>query len=342
MRPPHLPATPYDYTVTLPEHLLELHNYSTQPDENSITNHGATLGRVLFHDRALSKNFLVSCASCHSQELGFDDRNQFSIGLTGKITKRHSVGLAFAGFNSNGRYFRDEHAPTLETQVLEPIHDPIEMGLMKGELSTRVKVRGWYVPLFEKAFGSSEITDREIAKALAQFVRSMISINSPYDKARADAQDRVEPFPQLSDAENQGKKLFMKTRNNGGFGCAECHETEAFIMLDRHNNGLNTVDDTSMENALMRGASLRNISVRGPYMHDGRFGTLEEVLDHYSIGINAHPDLGSPLKTEDGMPVQLNITSHQKRDLLAFLDLLTDETFLNDPKFSNPFKAASR
>ena len=248
MQAPDLPATPFNYITKLPTHLYELRQYSTEPANNPVTNHGATLGRVLFYDRGLSRNTLVSCASCHSQIVGFDDPNRFSIGLTGKITKRHSTGLAFAGFNANGRYFRDEHAPTLEEQVLEPIHDPVEMGLGKGELVKRVSMRPWYTSLFVDAFGDAEITEVRISNALAQFIRSMVSVESPYDKARAKVKDPLKPFPAFSKQQNGGKFLFMAPRSAGGYGCTSCHETEAFIMLDRHNNGLDTEQDTHPEN----------------------------------------------------------------------------------------------
>ena len=212
MVPPALPDVPFEYSINLPDHLVELTKYSTEPPDNQLTDHGAALGRVLFYDRALSKNFLVSCASCHSQETGFDDPNRLSIGFKGRVTNFHSLGLAFAGYNSNGRYFRDEHAASLEEQVLEPIHDPTEMGLGKGELTKRIQARDWYEELFRNAFGSKEINERRIAKALSQFVRSMTAANAPYDIAREKMSDRLEPFPDFSDLQNEGKRLFLATR----------------------------------------------------------------------------------------------------------------------------------
>lgn len=337
MQAPDLPDTPFNYIVNLPAHLYELRQYSTEPVDNPTTNHGATLGRVLFYDRGLSRNTLVSCASCHTQIVGFDDPNRFSIGLTGKITKRHSTGLAFAGFNASGRYFRDEHAPTLEDQVLEPIHDEIEMGLEKGELVSRVSMRPWYASLFVDAFGDAEITEVRISRALAQFIRSMVSVEAPYDKARSGVKNPLKPFPAFSKQQNGGKFLFMAPRSEGGYGCAACHETEAFIMLERHNNGLDNEQDARPENTILRGASLRNIAVREPHMHDGRFRTLGEAIDHYSTGIKSHPDLGAPLKDDEGKPLRFNINLPEKAALKAFLETLTDEKFLSDPKFSNPF-----
>jgi len=334
MQAPGLPQSPFSYVVKLPAHLRELVQVSTAPRDNAVSDHGAALGRVLFYDRALSKNGLVSCASCHSQALGFDDANRFSIGLTGKITARHSVGLAFAGYNANGRYFRDEHAATLEEQVLEPIRDPVEMRLTKGELVARVSARPWYGPLFQNAFGSNRISEQKIARALAQFVRSLVSINAPYDRARADVKNRIPAFTNL---ENTGKFLFMASRDEGGFGCSSCHEGEASIMLKRHNNGLDTVENTLAENTTLRGASLRNIAIRQPYMFDGRFTTLGQVIDHYSNGINAHPQLGDPLKDRNGEPMRFAIGPSDKAALIAFLETLTDRSFVKDQKFSNPF-----
>ena len=125
----------------------------------------------------------------------------------------------------------------------------------------------------------------------------------------------------------------MAPRNQNGFSCISCHETEAFIMLKRHNNGL----DAEPENTLLRGASLRNITIRAPYMHDGRFQTLDEVIEHYSMDIRNNPELGEPLKDEKGNPLRFNITEEDKTALIAFLKTLTDETLLTDRKFSNPF-----
>ena len=334
---PQLPETPFDYTVTLPDHLAALADYATEPPGNPVTNAGATLGRVLFYDRGLSANGLVSCASCHSQESGFDDPNRFSIGFKGRITKRHSAGLAFAGYNSNGRYFRDEHAPTLEEQVLEPVHDPIEMGLEAGELIARVKARAWYSDLFLKAFDSPEITEDRIARALAQFVRSMVSTRSAYDQARALETSPDIPFRNFSLQENLGKDLFLKPQALGGLGCASCHETEAFLMLRRQNNGLDDDAAADAENVLLRGASLRNIAVRAPHMHDGRFASLRQVIDHYSTGIKNHQQLGEPLQDKDGRPIRFNLNLEQKDALEAFLNTLTDPVFLKDPKYSDPF-----
>ena len=196
---------PFRYQTILPPHLKELEQYSTAPTNNPVTDTGATLGRVLFYDRALSRNGLVSCASCHSQETGFDDPNRLSIGLEGKLTRRHSVGLDFAGYNATGQYFRDEHAQTLEEQVLEPIHDALEMGLPIDKLITRIKARKWYKPLFKAAFGKTEITRTQIAKALAQFVRTIVGTQSLYDLARADVKSATTPFPAFSTIENRGK-----------------------------------------------------------------------------------------------------------------------------------------
>ncbi len=337
MQAPYLPLSPFDYAIKLPVHLRELKQYSTQPKDNPLTNHGATLGRVLFYDRGLSRNTLVACSSCHTQIAGFDGPNRFSIGLSGKITERHSTGLAFAGFNANGRYFRDEHAVTLEDQVLEPIHDQIEMGLAKGDLVTRVSMRPWYAQLFTNAFGDAKITQTRISRALAQFVRSMVSFDAPYDRARSKVKDRTKPFPAFSKLQNGGKFLFMTPKSAGGYGCASCHETDAFIMLGRHNNGLDRERNTKPENASLRGASLRNIAVRAPHMHDGRFPTLGAAIDHYSTDIQPHPLLGAQLKDGNGNPLRLNINLPEKAALKAFLETLTDEKFLFDPKYSNPF-----
>ena len=141
------------------------------PSDNPITEAGVRLGRVLFYDRGLSANGLVSCSSCHAQATGFDDPTRFSIGFQGKITRRSAMALANARFNPRGRYFRDERAATLEEQVLQPFTDGIEMGLKPGELTARTERRQFYRPLFAAAFGDPTISEKRIAAALEALAR---------------------------------------------------------------------------------------------------------------------------------------------------------------------------
>lgn len=349
---PARPAPMPNYAnPVMPDHLRALHVIDNSPANNPVSDAGAYLGRVLFYDRKLSKNGLVSCASCHTAAFGFDDQTRFSIGFSGQITRRSAMSLANGRFNPRGRYFRDERAATLEEQVIQPFTDPIEMGLMQGEAASRINERQWYRPLFTAAFGDELANDQRIAAALAQFIRSLVSHSSPYDKAkslsRPDA-SRNEPFRQFSNLENRGKYLFFTERSRGGAGCASCHETDAFIMLRPRNNGLelpgretdNGVGEITgklSDEGLFRSPSLKNIATSAPYMHDGRFASLEDVIDHYSSKIVRHPNLSVELREPDGSPVHFNFNDHDKDALMAFLNTLTDEQMLKDERFSDPF-----
>lgn len=356
----NLPATPYEYTdVTIPAHLSSNvllgpgQNAATDndntPADNLTTNHGATLGRVLFYDKTLSANGTVSCASCHKQSHGFSDELTLSLGFEGDSTRRHSMSLVNAVWYGRERFFWDERAATLEEQVLMPFQDEVEMGLTLTELVSLVEAQSYYDELFENAFGSTQVTAENIAKALAQFVRSMVSVNSKYDEGRAAVANPNVDFANFTDSENNGKRLFFLPPNAGGAGCVGCHSTEAFINPDNGptNNGLDAESTTDLgvyeaiNNAQFLGAfkvpSLKSIALTAPYMHDGRFATLEEVVEHYNSGVQDHPNLAPALRTPTGDPVRLNLTAQEKIDLVNFLLTLTDETLANDEKFKNPF-----
>ncbi len=322
------------------------------PADNPATQVGISLGRLLFYDRNLSANGLVSCSSCHAQASGFDDPTRFSIGFQGRITRRSAMALVNARFNPRGRYFRDERAPSLEAQVLQPFTDGIEMGLKPGELVGRVESRSWYGKYFAAAFGDATITEPRIAGALAQFVRSINSFDARYD--RAGTGDRLQDFPAFSKQENRGKFLFFASREQGGAGCAACHETDAFVLLEPRDNGLPSLDtrpDSGPDDGVgetttlpadsgkFRAASLRNIAVSAPYMHDGRFATLEAVIDHYATGIAAKPNLAPELRNPDDTPLRFDFSETDKAALVAFLETLTDESLLTDPRYADPFHA---
>lgn len=346
---PDLPLADHDYeTLRLPDHLRGLENLDTSPADNPVTNAGAALGRVLFYDSGLSRNRLVSCASCHAQAIGFDDSTRFPIGFAGRITRRGAMPLANARYNAGGRHFRDERAATLEEQVLDPFTDEIEMGLAPGELVERVAARDWYGPLFASAFGDGAIDEQRIARALAQFVRAMVSTGSAYDEARAHSASPLQPFPAFTAAQNRGKFLFFADRRAGGAGCAQCHATEAFLMPTPRNNGTHVGEPGSDEGmgevtglagdmGRFRAASLKNVAVSAPYMHDGRFDTLAQVIDHYADGVRPHPNLDPALRDDDGRPARLDFDADDRAALVAFLETLTDEELLRDPRFADPF-----
>ena len=355
-----LPEVPFDYsTLNLPRHFTinvqggplptSINGTDNTPSTNPITNDGATLGRVLFYDKNLSANGSISCASCHKQEKGFSDDNILSVGFNGGETRRHSMTLINARFYQRGRFFWDERAGTLEEQVLMPFQDPVEMGLSINELISKVQDQSYYPELFQKAFGTQEVTSDKISKALAQFVRSIVSYSSKYDEGRAMVTTPGANFPNFTAEENLGKTLFFATIPNGGGACFGCHTTEAFISANPgpQNNGLDessTIDLGAGEvfnNPIFTGrfktSSLRNIELTSPYMHDGRFALLEEVVEHYNSGIKNHPTLSPALTDVNNNPIRLNFSDTEKAALVAFLKTLTDNTVSTNPKWSNPF-----
>ncbi len=359
--PLNLPSKPFDYAgQLLPNHFLtdaggplptSVNGIDNTPSGNAITNDGATLGRVLFYDRNLSINRRVACANCHRGEFAFSDTAKLSKGHSGGNTRRHSMSLINARYYQRGRFFWDERAANLENQVLMPFQDAVEMGMTLDQVVDRVKEQPFYASLFQKAFGSQEVSSDKISKALAQFVRSIVSYQSKYDAGRAQVNNPGAPFPNFTQEENQGKALFLQPPAAGGAGCFGCHTTEAFVNSNPGplNNGLDlstTADQGALETFVgqprfagaFKTPSLRNIELSGPYMHDGRFKTLDQVIEHYNSGVQAHPNLAAPLKDANGNPIRLNLTQAQKSALLAFLKTLTDRSVESNPMWSNPFK----
>jgi cytochrome c peroxidase len=335
---PALPATPFPYadaSAPLPAHFLAALGGATATDntpaDNPITDAGAALGRVLFYDPRLSANDGLSCAGCHNQALGFADVPRQSVGFAGGLTARHSPGLANGRFYRRGRFFWDERAATAEAQALTPIQDAKEMGLTLEDLTAKLQATSYYPPLFTAAFGTAEITSDRASRAIAQFVRSLVSTGSRYDQAfhGGTTPDFSSVF---TPEEIEGEQLFRST------GCADCHTTVAQVSDSVHNIGLDAVStDTGAGRSAFKAPSLRNVAVRPRFMHDGRFTSLEQVVDFFNSGVRSNPDLDPRLKAPDGNPRQLGLTETQSAALVAFLKTLTDSTFLTAPRFSNPF-----
>ncbi len=311
------------------------------PNNNPITDWGATLGRVLFYDVNLSANNAVSCASCHEQSAGFSDSNRFSEGFDGDETGRNSMGLSNSMYYENGHFFWDERAESLEEQVLMPIQDEIEMGLTLDELVTKVENQPYYPTLFESAFGDTDINSDRISLALAQFVRSLISYQSKYDDGRAAVNRPDDDFPNFTEIENLGKRLFFSNRTE----CSSCHTSDMFVGDRARNNGLDVVltdlglgavNGNANDDGKFKTGSLRNVELTAPYMHDGRFETLEEVVEHYNSGVQNSPNLDNRLR-ENNQPIRMNLTQQEMDALVAFMKTLTDQEFITDPKFANPF-----
>ena len=351
-----LPVPAYAYQVTWPDHFDPrfVAAVDNTPADNPTTVLGATLGRVLFYDVRLSANHTVSCASCHLQANGFSDPVAASEGFDGGLTGRNSMGLANSALYRNGHAFWDERAASLEEQALGPIQDPVEMGLTLGELEDRVSAAAYYPRLFADAFGDEAVTAERIGLAIAQFVRSITSTNTRFDDGMVLTGSANLPFPNFTAQENEGKALFFSPQGD----CAVCHvagrepgpggpdDNQAIFFMDRarHNGldatttdaGLGEVTGDPRDDGKFKSPSLRNIAVTAPYMHDGRFDTLEEVIDHYDSGVQDHPNL-DPRLIRNGAPQRLGLTSAQKDALVAFLETLTDDVMANDPRWSDPF-----
>ena len=308
--------------------------WDTTPLSNPITNAGATLGRVLFYDKRLSITNSMSCASCHEQSHGFASSSRFNTGVMGVPLTRQAMPLANVRYNMNDLYFSDTRVATLEQLALMPIQEPMELGSPLDQLVSKLAATDFYPPLFNSAFGTPEISSDRIARALAQFLRSMISYRSPKDRATLTMENgnvpQTPPY-QFTAQEQRGWNIYV------GKGCVFCHSDDVHTNPSPANNGLDAVfTDPGAGGGRFRAASLQNIAVTGPYMHDGRFSTLREVIDHYDHGIQFSADLAG-LLTDRGQPLRLNLSEDDKLALEAFLGTLTDNEFLTDPKFSNPF-----
>ncbi len=286
----NLPSTPFNYSNQPLPNYLNGPNVAAQnntPIDNPTTDWGATLGRVLFYDKILSINNSISCASCHKQDFAFSDNAALSTGFAGGHTGRNSMSLINAKFYPNGRFFWDERAATLEIQTLMPVQDAVEMGMRLDTLVNRLKIKTHYPYLFRKAFGDETINMDRIAKALAQFVRSIVSYQSKFDMGRQQilpGQDPIlTPYVNFTPEENQGKQLFFSPLT----ACNSCHGTETFTAPNPRNNGLENpsidrgvggVTNMPAQFGSFKISSLKNVELTSPYMHDGRFATLEQVI----------------------------------------------------------------
>jgi len=320
------------------------------PSTNVVTDPAATIGRVLFYDKRLSTNQTISCSSCHQRDHGFADPRAFSTGFNGGLTARNAMGLTNARWCQRRHFFWDERANTLEDQVLMPIQNSVEMGMTLDSLVSRLSAEPFYATLFSDAFGTPDVTADRISRALAQFVRSIISTRSKYDAGIPLG------FSNFTPQENLGRQIFLG--QVGVATCAACHGTVNFVPGPAINNnglefpyvdkGLGGITGLAQDDGKFKVPSLRNIELTGPYMHDGRFATLEEVVEFYNSGVVDNPNLSPPLRVPTGPgrppgpPLRLNLTTAQKAALVAFLKTLTDTTVTTDPKFSDPFNYGNK
>lgn len=307
-----------------------------------VTDAGATLGRVLFYDKRLSVNNTVSCGTCHKQVFAFSDQTALSTGFEGRITTRNARSIINPGAVRN--LFWDSRTDDLKDMVLLPIQNHVEMGFETFEsLTTKISNTDFYPELFKKAFGSNNtVSEFRIANALTQFLSSMITLDSKFDRGR------ISGFSNYTPLEHLGKELFESERTN----CSQCHTginlTDSFESSGEYggsssnkggaNIGLDKqYSDNGIQDGKFNIPSLRNVELTAPYMHDGRFASLEEVIEHYNNNIQPHFFLDNHLKT-DNLPRRMNLNEIEVTALAAFLRTLTDHTFINDPKFSDPFQ----
>lgn len=334
---PSLPAY-YDATV------VALDN---TPANNATTDKVATLGRVLFYDKRLSINDTISCSSCHQQATGFDDPRRFSVGFSGAaFTTAHAMRLGNVRYYQPGSMFWDKRAASVEAQASQPIQHAVEMGFTAAAggiptLIAKMNATSYYPDLFTFAFGDATISETRIQQALAQFERAMISYNSKWDteyakvfNANANNRGLGTTLAGFTAQEDRGRQLFIAGPNNGGAGCGACHQPPTFALAaNSRSNGLD-----AGETIVFKAPSLKNVGLSKAFMHDGRFATLEEVVEHYNSGIKLGPALDVNRLAPNGVPLQLNLSADDKAALVAFMKTLTDNTLTTDAKFSDPFK----
>lgn len=347
----NLPETSFNYANQ------SIPNYIKKDNSNDFTDDIATLGRVLFYDKKLSKNNSISCAGCHKQSHAFSDENIQSIGYDGELTSRHSMRLINARFSEEVKFFWDERASSLEDQTTQPIKDHVEMGFSGNDgdptfedLILKLQETEYYSALFNNAFGDSNITEERIQNSLAQFVRSIQSFDSKFDLGLSSAgiTNINQNFPNYSDEENLGKNLFLLSPAQGGAGCAGCHRAPEFdIVPNTQNNGVIGVAGNSSGIDLFntRSPSLRDLfkhdgTSNGPFMHDGSFNTLLEVINHYNKIPNnpANTNLDHRLN-QPGIGLQtLNLSEQEKSALISFIKTLSGSDVYTNEKWSDPFK----
>lgn len=300
-------------------------------------NDAATLGRVLFYDGQLSKNNATACASCHQQSKAFADGEDLSQGFGGKLTTRNS--MSFANLATNNNFFWDSRQSSMRDLVGEPVINHIEMGMENlPSLMEKLKDISYYPELFEKAYGSTHIDEARFSNAITQFMASISSTNSTFDRAIEN------DFEDFTEFQKLGMAIFFSEKAQ----CASCHSGVNFAAADGQsgeyvstsgtaNIGLDLeYTDNGKEQGQFKIPSLRNIALTSPYMHDGRFETLRDVLNHYNNNIQAHPNLDDKLRN-GGSPIKIQLNSLELDALEAFLITLTDEEMINNPMFSNPF-----
>lgn len=331
---------PTPYVLDIPSHFPAM----DIPDDNPMTVEGVALGRQLFYEKLLSGDNSMSCGSCHSPQSAFSDANQFSTGIDGVQGNRNSMALINLGWNM--AFFWDGRAKTLEEQILGPVPNPIEMHQSWPDAVAKLNNSVDYRNMFFKAFGEEGIDSIKVSKAIAQFLRTMISGNSKFDvmykyenSLPMDEGDQA-ILAAVSPEEWAGYDLF---KSLNGADCFHCHNGPLMMVKKYSNNGLDAsfsdlgrgaITNNPQDNGKFKVPTLRNIALSAPYMHDGRFATLSDVVDHYSFGIQQSSTIDPLIEFAFQGGVQLDPT--EKDLILQFLNTLTDESFINNPDFQEP------
>lgn len=328
------------YSIQKPSHFPDM----PIPADNPMTIEGVALGRFLFYDTRLSQDNSISCASCHLQEQAFSDPRVLSEGVNGTLGNRNSMALFNLGWQQ--AFFWDGRAKTLEEQILEPVPNPVEMHQSWEETVKKIQSLSYYRNEFYRVFKQSTISKELVSKAIAQFLRTLISANSKYDvmykienSLTLNAEEKI-TSSQISPEEWSGYDLFKSL--NGG-DCFHCHNG-VFMQVNKFsNNGLDEfpldfgrelVTQNPDDRGKFKVPSLRNIALSAPYMHDGRFATLDEVIEHYSNGVKKTAQTDPLMEFAHQGGVQLD--ANQKNLLKLFLHTLTDQQFIENPAHAKP------
>ncbi len=305
------------------------------PTDNPQTAEGIALGKKLFFDPILSANNTQACADCHAPENAFSDADRFSDGIDGIRGNRNSMPLFNLAWNYDEKFFWDGRVFSLEHQAFQPVTDPKEMHNTWQQVEQKLQEHSEYPSLFNLAFGTSKIDSAKVTKAIAQFERTLISSNSKFDKYLLGEAT-------LTPQELNGFNVFMDETKGDCFHCHGSDKNPLWTDNIFHNNGLDaTITDLGLgkvtgdpaDNGKFKSPSLRNLAFTAPYMHDGRFATLDEVINHYSEGLQNSPTIDPLMKKVNLGGVQLSV--QDKADLKAFLLSLSDNEFISNPNFLN-------
>jgi cytochrome c peroxidase len=325
--------TPIPYNLEIPTLFADKLIAPVIPANNPLTEEGVALGKKLFFDKVLSGDETQSCASCHNPQKAFTDNQQFSDGIDGFSGTRNAMPLFNLAWNFDERFAWDGKEFSLENQALEPITNPIEMHANWTIIAEKLEQHSEYPTLFTQAFGTSKIDSTLVTKAIAQFERILISGNSKFDQY-------LRGETSLTPEEENGFTIFMEESKGDCFHCHGSNNNPIWSDNKFHNNGLDTafadfglgaVTGDPSDNGKFKSPSIRNLAFTAPYMHDGRFATLEEVINHYSEGLQPSSTIDPLMKKVNQGGVSLS--PEDKADLKSFLLSLSDFDFINNQNF---------